>query len=97
MTASLSRLPRTVRTTDLSLAAYLVGLGYTPTHEVASDGGTSGHPQGAWVFDSEDGNIVDHVTQFEAGTATVDPAKYHVTINTTRRDMFKFLGLGKGK
>ncbi len=98
MATSRSDPRRDVRTTDLSLAAYLVCEGFTPTHEVA-EGGSAAHPKGCWVFSSD----CEYRTRpldlarirFESGEARVDPATFHTVLNQTRRDMFKFLGMGQ--
>lgn len=93
--ASLSE--QLLRTTDLPLAAYLQVQGMTPEGmEVVSPDISErrqGHPQGAWVF-KETPTLRDLVDEFNNGEALVEPTAFQEQLNSTRRAMFEFLGIG---
>lgn len=89
-----SRSENLLRTTDLPLAAYLVVQGFTPDHLVRTDGGRPGHPQGGWVF-KETPALCDVVEEFNNGDALVEPQEFQRVLNSTRRDLFKYLGIGQ--
>ncbi len=90
-----SRSRNILRTTDLALATYLRSRGHEP--DLSSDDSRQvkrGHPQGEWEFDGD--AVASDVKQFNDGKATVEPNSYHILLNRTRREMFKFLGIGTG-
>lgn len=89
-----SRSEQLLRTTDLAMAAYLQVQGMTPDGmEVVNRDRQGGHPQGAWVF-KETPTLRDLVNEFNDGDALVEPDEFHRQINSTRRAMFDFLGIG---
>lgn len=88
---------RLLRTTDLTLAAYLHMQGHEPELvEMSGEDLKPGHPQGAWEFD-ETPALRDLVDEFEDHGALVEPQQFHTMVNKTRRDMFKFLGIGSSR
>jgi hypothetical protein len=89
MTAT-SHSKSSVRTTNLTMAAYLMALGFDFDLELTGDQ-VDGHPVGAWVFPGE---ARDHAMEFNAGEARVEPASFHRAIGSTRREMFRFLKVG---
>lgn len=83
-----------LRTTDLSMAAFLITQGFAPQLERMPDEVKEGHPQGAWTFTETD-TVRDLVDDYRAGDARVEPRAFQQAINTTRRAMFQFLGIGQ--
>jgi hypothetical protein len=90
-----SRSKRLMRTTDLTLAAYLIQEHEFDYELVEMDGEDvkPGHPQGAWEFE-ETPALSQVVDDFNAGKAKVEPQAFHQMVNRTRKDMFNFLGIG---
>lgn len=90
-----SRSEQLLRTTDLTLATYLIMEGFTPDgmQVVNQRQVRPGHPQGAWVF-TETQTLRDVVEEFNDGNAQVEPNAFQEKLNQTRREMFNFLGIG---
>lgn len=83
-------------TTNLTLATFLVLEGFTPTLQRQRGQVKAGHPQGAWVF-RETPTLLELVDAFHAGEATVEPDAFQKQLNTTRREMFDYLGIGRSR
>jgi len=94
MTATPSKHGETLmRTTDLTLAAYLQVKGYEPDLVDLGEEVKAGQPQGAWEFD-ETPALRALVDAFNAHEASVEPQALHTMINRTRRELFAFLRIG---
>ncbi len=92
-----SRSNQLQRTTDLAMATYLIMQGHTASMEQVSEAigqERPNHPQGAWVFDATP-ELAEQVEAFNEGEARVEPSAFQAQLNTTRRAMFKFLGMGQ--
>lgn len=91
-----SRSEKLLRTTDLTLATYLIMEGFTPDgmQVVGQQQAKVDHPQGAWVF-TETQTLRDLVEEFNDGNAMVEPNAFQEKLNETRRSMFQFLGIGR--
>jgi hypothetical protein len=84
-----------VRTTDLTLATFLIYRGWKPGMEQQGETST-GWPIGAWVF-SGGPQLEGDVNKYSEGFAKVEPLKFHKAIKTTRREMYDKLGIRQGK
>jgi len=85
---------RILRTSDLTLASFLIVEGFTS--ELSEDGEEvkTDHPKGSWEF-VETPTLFRTVQEFNNGEATVEPRAFHKAVNQTRKDMFEFLGIGQ--
>lgn len=84
-----------VRTTDLTLASFLILKGHSP--EMRKQGETeSGWPIGAWVFKGGE-ELQGHVNLYSQGHAKVEPLAFHKTIKNVRRKMYNRLGIRQGQ
>lgn len=90
-----SRSRKLLRTTDLTLAALLIMNGHTPDLERSAGEVRPGHPQGSWLFEETD-NVRTLVEHYQNDEARVEPQQFYQVVNTTRRKMFKHLGIGQG-
>lgn len=90
-----SRSKPKVRTTDLTLATFLIYRGHKPTMEKQGETG-SGWPIGAWVFQGGP-QLEGDVNKYSQGFAKVEPLKFHKAIKTTRREMYTKLGISQGQ
>jgi len=82
---------REVRTTDLTLATYLIMKGHEP--EMVKQGETeTGWPIGAWVFHGG-ASLEGHINTYTEGHAQVEPLKFHKAIKSARRAMYDRLGI----
>lgn len=92
------RSPSSLKTTNLTLATYLIINGYEPT--LVGDGESGqGKAIGAWEFsdldEMEAGETLDVlVKEYSNGAARVEPRKFHDCLTTTRRSLFRFLDEG---
>lgn len=82
-----------VRTTDLTLATYLVSRGHRP--KFAKQGEMeSGWPIGAWLFEGGD-ELEGSLNTYNSGLAKVNPLEFHRKLKTVRREMYDFLEVDK--
>lgn len=79
-----------IQTTNLTLAAYLIGLGRKPRLVRTGEQDQKGNELAAWVFD-RDPVTADLVAEFNAGDALVNPRTFHLQLTNTRRELFDFI------
>lgn len=81
------------KTTDLTMASYLISRGFEPTLE--KDGELKpDHPSGVWSFAASD-DLCGAVRLYQEDLAKVEPRRFYQTVKDARRRMFKFLGIGQ--
>lgn len=90
-----SRSERTVRTTDLTLATFLIYRGHTAERKKQGETET-GWPIGAWIF-TGGAHLEGDVNKYSSGLAKVEPLKFHKVLKITRREMYNELGIRQGQ
>lgn len=76
----------------MTLATYLIAMGHAPTLRNHGES-KSGYPIGAWEFENNQ-TLKGAVNGYNEGLAKVEPKMFHNTLTSTRRSLFKFLGIG---
>jgi len=74
-------------TRSMTLAAYLIGLGFAPRLVKISG---KGRPFGVWRFAAGPA-MTSAVEKFERGVAQVEPQSYHNTLSTVRTEVIELL------
>lgn len=82
-----------VRTSDLTLATYLVCRGWKPKLRKQGEM-DSGWPIGEWEFKGGDA-LEGHLNTYQDGHARVNPLEFHRKLKTVRREMYDFLEVDK--
>ena len=86
-----------IQTTNLTLAAYLIGLGRKPRLVRTDQTDRAGNKLAAWVFDgdSDQEGLRELIEEFNAGDALVNPRTFHLQLTNTRRELFDFIMVGR--
>lgn len=82
-----------VDVTDLTMATYLIMRRCDATL-IRSGETQDGHPIGVWRFQNS-GAVQALMGEYAKRKARVEPKAFHSAINTTRRELFEFLGIGQ--
>lgn len=81
------------KTTDLTLASYLISRGHEP--QLEKDGELKpDHPSGVWTFASSK-SLDGDLGLYSQGLAKVEPKSFYRLLKGIRREMFSFLGIGQ--
>ena len=90
---------RSLRTKDLSKAAYLALQGFDYTLEREGVSGRDAHPVGRWVFTATNGGLPtgsaleDANVRFDRGDCLVEPVAYQQELTRVRRELYDFLAI----
>lgn len=74
----------TIRTSSLSVAAYLMCEGFEPIRTEKTNDGKSTF----WVFDNEDNEAMSYVQDYDHGYATVNPKEHNDYVVQLKRSLF---------
>lgn len=80
-----------LRTNQLLLASFLIGIGHE-ANLVRTGKDLGGHEMAAWEFEPTD-QIRGEIKRFENRSARVEPRAYYAKVKETRTAMFDFLDI----